>query len=79
MSSLIFKIESLFDSLFQNVGDIFNGAYQSDNKEVIQLRKKLREENRIPSTKDDRHNLSNDAHHIAKDYKKAFEYYPKER
>ncbi|WP_262885175.1 hypothetical protein [Myroides fluvii] len=39
MSSLIFKIESLFDSLFQNVGDSFNGAYQSDNKEVIQLRK----------------------------------------
>ncbi|MDM1045206.1 hypothetical protein HX004_09925 [Myroides sp. 1354] len=79
MSSLILKIESLFDSLFQNIGDNFNGAYQSDNKEVIQLRKRLREENQIPTTKDDRHNLSNDAHNIAKDYKKALAYYPKER
>ena len=79
MSSFIFKLEYLFDSLFQNVGDSFNGEYQSDNKEIIRLRKKMKEENRIPSAKDDRRNLNNDGNNVAKDYKKALEYYHQER
>lgn len=75
MSNLILKFESLFESLFENVASSLNGDYQSDNEEIIRLRQKIKEDSFIPSSREDRKNLSNDVNNVSKDYKKSLDYY----
>lgn len=72
MSNLILSIEMLFSELFQDVTTSFTGKYVNKNEELKKIIDEIQDEE-IPSAKNDRANLKNDASKVAGDYKKAFE------
>jgi hypothetical protein len=71
MSNLILHLENFF-SIFSNVTEAFAGNYTSENEEVLEMKKKLVNE-QIPTTNQDRANLKNDGTKVVIDYKKAFD------
>ena len=72
MSNLIISLEELFGNLFKETSNSFTGTYHIRNKEINELIEELRSE-QIPTPRNDRANLRNDASNVASDYKKAFE------
>ena len=72
MSNLIISLESVFSNLFKDVADSFSGTYRIHNSEVEKIVEDFCNED-IPTTKNDRMNLKNDADNVVNDYRKAFE------
>lgn len=72
MSNLIISIEAVFSNLFKEVVDSFSGTYRVHNAEFEKIVEDFCNED-IPTTKNDRRNLKNDADNVINDYRKSLE------
>ena len=74
MSKLIITIEAIFVDFFGEVHNALTGKYITQNEGAVELMNELKN-TKIPTAREDRENLRKDGANVARDYKKALEFY----
>ena len=75
LNKLIMKIMSILKASLLALGNIksaYSGQVSSDNREYKKIKNEV-ENLRIPTTRDDRENLSKDRNNAGNSYRQAFE------
>lgn len=62
--------------LFGNILSAYSGGFRTSSPEIKDFRKEIKNLD-YPAPRMDKKNLKKDCNNIARDYKKAFEKYPK--